>query len=264
MKKYLELIKINLKTQLIWRTDAFFSIISVSARMLFAYLLWGIIFEGKDDIAGFSYNMMISYYVLNSFISSMEMSSQISYEMDDKIRNGSFSKYMVIPVKIQSYFLCQTIGKMLFYFIFTCIASFVWIFIFKLDFVFTKNIFTIVSAVSILLSGWYFMHQFHYFLGLLTFKFKNIFIFLMIKDNLFALISGSVIPLILLPDAFLSVFRFFPFYYISYLPAMLFLGRNTEEIPFAFIIMFVWILFFAFLNPATYTYYRTKFEGAGI
>ena len=264
MKKYLELIKINVKTQLIWRTDAFFSMISVCAKMLFAYLLWGIIFEGKETVAGFSYSMMISYYVLNSFFSSMDMSGSISYEMDDKIRNGSFSKYMIIPVLPQAYFLCQTIGKALFYVVFTFTASFIWIFIFKFDFVITANALHVVSVFTLLLLGYLFMQQFHYYLGLLTFKFKNIFLFLMIKDNIFSLISGAVIPLVLLPQEVISVFKYLPFYYISYLPTMLLLGRNSEEVPQALITMLVWVILFALLNPSTYKYYRTKFEGAGI
>ena len=86
----------------------------------------------------------------------------------------------------------------------------------------------------------------------------------MIKDNIFSLISGAVIPLVLLPQEVISVFKYLPFYYISYLPTMLLLGRNTEEVPQALITMLVWVILFAILNPSTYKYYRTKFEGAGI
>jgi len=194
----------------------------------------------------------------------MDMSGSISYEMDDKIRNGSFSKYMIIPVLPQAYFLCQTIGKALFYVLFTFTASFIWIFIFKFDFFITGNAYNVFSALGILLLGYFFMQQFHYYLGLLTFKFKNIFLFLMIKDNIFSLISGAVIPLVLLPQEVISVFKYLPFYYISYLPTMLLLGRNSEEVPQALVTMLVWVILFAILNPSTYKYYRTKFEGAGI
>ncbi len=264
MRKYIELIKIHLKTQLIWRMDALFGMMTVCVRILFAYLLWGIIFSDKETVAGFSYSMMISYYVLNSFFSSLEMSGNISYEMDEKIRNGSFSKYMVIPVIPQLYFMCQTIGKSLFSVVFTFTASFIWIFILTFDFALTSSLYNIASALLILFLGYFFMQQFHYYLGLLTFKFKNIFLFLMIKDNIFSLISGSVIPLVLLPDAVLQIFRFLPFYYITYVPTMLFLGRYTKDVSQAIIIMLLWILLLSVLNPVTYKYYRTKFEGAGI
>ena len=120
MYKYWEISKINMKAQLAWRADVVFNMLFTITKILFAYLLWGIIFQGKGMIGQFTFHGMLSYYVISSFLSQLEMSEGISNEIHDRIRQGSFSKYMVIPVNIETYFMFMEIGVVGFYFVFDC------------------------------------------------------------------------------------------------------------------------------------------------
>ena len=52
MKKYLEIAKAYMKAQLIWRSDTLVDVILAVAKILFAWILWSILFEGKEQIAG--------------------------------------------------------------------------------------------------------------------------------------------------------------------------------------------------------------------
>ena len=70
------------------------------------------------------------------------------------------------------------------------------------------------------------MIQLNYFLGILAFKFQEIRMFLMIKGNIVAFITGTLVPLVLLPQGIVSAMRFFPFYYVTYLPSMLLIGKK--------------------------------------
>jgi ABC-2 type transport system permease protein len=108
------------------------------------------------------------------------------------------------------------------------------------------------------------MIQLNYFLGLLTLKFQDIYLFLMIKNNLVAFIAGTLIPLALLPELVLQVMRFFPFYYCSYLPSMLLIGRNGEEIGYGLITLTVWVLIFMAINKLAYGRLRVRYDGVGI
>lgn len=264
MKKYIEVSKIYLKAQLIWRADAIFNMIFTVVKIIFAYLLWGIIFKEKDLVSGFTFHSMLTYYIISSFLSQIEMSNGISGEISGRIRNGTFSKYMVIPVNIQRYFIAMEIGAVLFYLSFDFIAAIIWIFIFQINFVLTTKIFYILCAVVMILLGLLFMVQLNYFLGILTLKFQEISTFLMIKDNLVALITGTIIPLTLLPESVIGFMRLFPFYYITYLPSMLLIGRNEEEALRGILIMICWCLVFLVINRTTYEKYRIKFDGVGI
>lgn len=256
--------KITFKAQLAWRFDIALNVVFTIAKILFAFILWRGIFDQRSMVAGFTFDSMLSYYIINSFLSQLDMSDKVSEELSSRIRGGTFSKYMVIPVNIQGYFLAQTAGASVFYLIFNLIAAVVWIFIFGIRFTFTGSPRLILAAVVFVLLGLIFMIQLNYFLGLLTLKFQDIFLFLMIKNNLVAFIAGTLVPLALLPELVLQVMRYFPFYYTSYLPSMLLIGRNGEEIGYGLITLTAWVLSFMIINKFAYERLRVRYDGVGI
>lgn len=264
MKKYLEISKIVFKSQLAWRFDIAVNVIFTIGKIIFAYLLWSNMFKSREMIAGFTFHSMLSYYIISSFLSRLDMSDQVSSEISTRIRSGTFSKYMVIPVNIQGYFIAQTAGSSVFYLVFNLIAAVVWVFIFGIRFTFTTDPMLILAAVALLILGLLFMIQLNYFLGLLTLKFQDINTFLMIKNNLMLFITGSLIPLALLPRLIVEIMRYLPFYYVTYLPSMLLIGRNSNEIMNGFVCLPAWILFFAVVNKITYGRLRVKYDGVGI
>ena len=256
MKKYLEIAKAYMKAQLIWRSDTLVDVILAVAKILFAWILWSILFVGKEQIAGLGFQAMISYYIISSYLFQLEKSAEISRQMTGMLRNGIFSKYMVIPVQTQGYFVAMEAGKIAFSAGIGFLATFLWFYLFQIPFVHTANI-------KILL-GLLFMALLNYFLGILTLKFEEISIFLMIKDNLSAFVTGAVIPLALLPEWMTAGMRFLPFYYVTYLPSMLFIGKCEEEAVTGLIVLGVWCMVFLVLNQVTYEHDRIKYDGAGI
>lgn len=264
MNKYLEITKITFKAQLAWRFDIAMNVVFTVAKILFAFILWKGIFTQRNMVAGFTFDSMLSYYIINSFLSQLDMSDKISNELSDRIRTGTFSKYMVIPVNVQGYFVAQTAGASLFYLIFHLMAALVWIFIFGINFTFTTDPWLILSAILMTILGLIFMMQLNYFLGLLTLKFQDIYLFLMIKSNIIAFIAGTLVPLALLPEFMLQIMSFFPFYYLSYLPSMLLIGRNVGEAGPGMLILLIWVLLFLQINKFTYERLRVRYDGVGI
>lgn len=264
MNKYREVIYIYLKSQLAWRADVAFNMLFTITKIVFAYLLWGIIFQGKDLIADFTFHGMLSYYVVSSFLAQLEMSGGISEEITGRIRNGTFSKYMIIPINIQGYFTAMEIGVTLFYLFFDLIAAVIWIFVFQIQFVWAQSLFMVLCAGVMVLIGMFFMVQLNYFLGILTLKYEEISTFLMIKNNLVSLVTGSIVPLILFPEPVLRMMKILPFYYITYLPSMLFIGRCEEEAVTGIIVLLFWCLIMQLVIRVTWKTYRTKYDGVGI
>jgi ABC-2 type transport system permease protein len=262
--KYLEVAKITYKAQLAFRFEIGFNMVFTIIKILFAYIIWGTIFGQRDSVAGFSFHSMLSYYIISSFLAQMEMSDGVSGEISARIREGTFSKYMVVPVRIQAYFLAQTWGAATFYGLFNLIAAVVWIFLFRIQFAITLNPGVILLSLCMILLGLMFMVQLNYFLGILTFKFQDIQFFLMIKNNLVAFITGTMLPLSLLPEGIVFVMRFFPFYYVTYLPSMLLIGQNTGEGVLGLFVLTGWIGVFMLLNHITYNRLRVRYDGVGI
>ena len=264
MKKYLEIAKAYMKAQLIWRSDTFFDVILSVAKILFVWILWSILFEGKEQIAGLSFPAMISYYIISSHLFQLEKSAEISQQMTGMLRNGTFSKYMVIPVQTQGYFVAMEAGKIAFSAGIGFCAMILWFYLFRIPVALTTDRKIVLCGIIMVVLGLLFMALLNYFLGILTLKFEEISIFLMIKDNLSAFVTGAVIPLALLPEGLTAGMRFLPFYYVTYLPSMLLIGECEEEAITGLSVLGVWCIVFLILNQAAYEHYRIKYDGAGI
>lgn len=256
--------KIFFKAQITYRFDVAMTVLFAVTKILFAYVLWGAIFGQNKTVAGFTFPMMLSYYIISSFLSQIEMSNGVSDEISDRIKGGTFSKYMVIPADTQGYFAAQTFGAMAFYLLFIFAATVVWVFIFGIKFTITSSAALIIAAVVMVVLGLLFMIQLNYFLGILAFKFQDISIFLMIKGNIVSFITGTLVPLVLLPSSVVSIMRFFPFYYVTYLPSMLLIGKNESEAFIGIAILAAWLLAFTILNKFAYNKLRVVYDGVGI
>ena len=46
-------------------SDTFVDVILAVSKILFAWILWSILFEGKKQIAGLGFQTMISYYIIS-------------------------------------------------------------------------------------------------------------------------------------------------------------------------------------------------------
>lgn len=264
MRKYLEIAKLHMKSQLVWRADVAFNMIFTISKILFAYLLWSMIFAEKGTVMGLTFSGMMSYYIVSSFLSQLDMSDRVSVEMNQRIRQGSFSKYMVIPCHIEGYFLAMIAGLVAFYVAFDFIAGVVWIVLFQIEFQFTTNILVLLCAICMIVIGMIFMVQLNYYLGLLTLKYEGIGTFLMIKNNLMALITGTIVPLAIFPDIVLRVMKLLPFYYITYLPSMLLTGNFENEAVRGIFVLAIWCFLLQVLIQFTWSHYVRKYEGVGI
>lgn len=264
IRRYYEVAKINFKVQLIWRFDVVVNMMFTIIKILFAYILWKAVFGENEIVSGFTFNSMLSYYIISSFLSGIDMSKSTSEEICNRVKLGTFSKYMIIPINVQNYFIAKNFGMTCFYFVFNMISAFVWIFIFKLDFAFTSNPVQIFISILMIFLGLVFMMQLHFFIGILSFKFLEIGFFRMIIENISEFVTGTMIPLILLPEVVVSVMKIFPFYYTAYLPSMLLIDRNSSEATQGLIIIALWVLFFFIVNKIIYKRMRTLFDGAGI
>ncbi len=264
IKKYCEVAKINFKSCIIWRFDILANLLLTVTKIMFAYILWKAVFGENDVIGGFTFYSMLTYYVTGAFLSGADMSKKISTEICTRVISGTFSKYIIIPVNIQIYFMAQNFGRLIFYLLLNIISLFTWIFVLQIRFTFTNNAYYLGIAAVMALLGLIFMTEFQFFIGILSFKFLEISMFRIIVDNVMVFITGAAIPLSLLPEAVTTVMRVFPFYYIIYLPSMLVIGRNGNEALSGLIIIFIWVLAFFIINNFLYKRLRVLFEGVGI
>lgn len=152
----------------------------------------------------------------------------------------------------------------LFYLCFDLLAAVVWVFVFRIQFVFAKSAVMLACALLMTVLGLFFMVQLNYFLGILTLKYEEISTFLMIKDNLVSLVTGSIVPLALFPERVVGIMRLLPFYYVTYLPSMLFTGRCAEEAVRGLVVLGLWCVLMQWAIVVTWRKYRVKYDGVGV
>jgi ABC-2 type transport system permease protein len=265
MKKYLEFAKIQFRVQIVYRFDVIMTALAAVARIFFAWILWGAVFAGRERVGDFTFQSMLSYYVVSSFITSLDLSERVSGEVSDRIRNGTFSKYMVVPANVQGYFLFQQFGAAAYYALFSFIAAVFCTVVFKIELIVTADPAQILCALVMIIIGLSFLISYHYCIGLLTLKFQDVGFFLHLQGNIIAFVSGALVPLSLLPGAVTGILRFLPFYYVTYTPAMLLTGQaGAGEGRLGLGIITAWALVMALVSHRMYQRLRVRYDGVGI
>ena len=265
MKKYIEVFRLSFKMQIVWRFDVAMTMVATVGRILAAWILWQAIFASHSTVKGFSLQIMLSYYILSSILSSIDFSHQISDEVSYLIRNGRFSGHMVTPMNPLGFFGSMTAGESAFHLGFSFLAAFICGAVFRIDFALTTDLTSIALALAIIPLGLAFMACYHFLIGILTFRFMEIGFFMHLQGNIIAFVTGSLVPLSLLPDSVLTVLRFLPFTHVVYTPVMLLCGQiSSREGLFGLALVTVWVAAMLVLSQYAYTHLRVKYDGVGI
>ena len=264
VRKYIEIAKLSFKSQLTWRFDILFNMLYTIARILFAVVVWGVIFRENTLVGGFTYQAMLSYYVASSFFSQIEATHSSTDEIIRRIRGGAFSGLMVTPVNVEGRFLAMSVGGKLFHGIFLICTAIFCALLFRIPFAFASRPWIIVGAFVLEMLGLLFIMQLNFLIGVLAFKLENTWVLSMIKNNIIAFATGVIVPLALLPEVVREAFALLPFYYVTYLPSMLLIGLETERLYTGFAVLMIWCAALFFMNRWIYDTLRKKYEGVGI
>ena len=264
MRKYLEVFRWSFKMQIVWRFDVAMTMLATIGRILAAWIIWRVIYSSHEYVGGFSFEAMLSYYIVSSFLASLDFSNQISGEVSNLIKDGGFSKHMVTPMNQLGFFSFMVAGESAFHLGFSLAAAFFCALVFGVPITITASLAHIMAAIIMIPLGIMFMMCFQYLLGILAFRLLSIQALLFVAWHVTAFASGALVPLALLPASVQNVMKLLPFYHIVYLPAMLLQGRCLNDAPQGLFTLACWTAGFIILDRFSYTRLRARFEGVGI
>jgi len=263
--KYMEVFRLSFKMQIVWRFDLAMTMVATVGRIAAAWIVWNVIFSSNETVNGFSLAAMLSYYIISSILSSVDFSYQISGEVSELIRAGRFSGHMVTPMNPLFFFSAMTAGESAFHLGFSLLAAAICAAIFQLNVTITSDAVRILIALVMILTGLTFMTCYHYFIGILTFKFLEISFFMHVQGAIIAFATGSLVPLSLLSEKALSVLRFLPFTHVVYTPAMLLCGQlSAADGLFSLAVIAAWAALMPTIAHFAYNSLRVKYDGVGI
>jgi ABC-2 type transport system permease protein len=263
MKKYLEVAKITFKSQLVYRFEVITGMLFSLIGIILAYLLWSVLFQAKTEIAGFTFPMMIGYYILIQFFRRLDRSDELVWQLSAEIREGQFTKYLVRPIQPLWFFIANSFAKTAFVFLLNVVTTVGYLLLFNNLLLLRVSLITYLNAAIISFLGLYFMALVNYFIAILSFKFLDIGAFNIFKLTILEFITGGLLPLALLPEWFQNGLRLLPFFYPYYFPTMLILNRESTRFVTALLVLVFWNLLMLGLILGTYQLLLRKYEGVG-
>lgn len=190
------------------------------------YFIWQAIYAGResaDAINGYTLEQMLTYVTIGWIARSFYFSN-IDDEMDDLVRTGQISIYLVRPVNFQLMMMAQAVGESLFRILFFSVpVGLVVLWVFPVSPPQSAQSFILFCLSTAI--GFFTMAAFNFLCGLLAFYFKSIDGILRAKYNLINLASGLLLPLSFFPDVVRRPLELLPFKSIAYNPLNFYLGK---------------------------------------
>lgn len=204
------------------------------------YNVWKAIFVSapSDTLAGFTFTQMVVYACLQVAITRLT-NSGVGFEVGRDVVRGDIASTLIKPISYTSRLMAIELGYKIFN-LFAVGLPVLLIIYLVLGYQFNV-VEVFLFTISIILSGLIYFF-FDVCFSMFAFYITYIWGLQMAKFAVIRFLCGTMLPMSFFPEAAQSVFRFLPFQYISYTPAMIFLGKyESTEILFVLGVQLVWV-----------------------
>jgi len=242
MSKFLGILKQAFKKSTAYRFEYLFTLIIAPISLIVTYFLWKAIYLNTGNtIAGFSFNELITYYVLTWIVFTLTWST-VEDEMRTEIRSGRMTTEIIKPINYLLYKFFVNIGQRLFS-LFTegipLIAVGLVFLKIKLSLAFLP-----LSVISVMLA-----FTLNFLLssvtGMSSFWFVNNAGIKKFRRILTSFLGGNILPISFFPASAQQIMSFLPFQYINFVPIMIFMGKySLREAVIGIALQAVWIAIF--------------------
>ena len=241
---YQSFIRNSFLLMLAYRLRYYTGILTYLLMVSVQYFIWKAVYQSQGDGAalyGYSLAQMVTYVSIG-WISRSFYFSNIDREIDELVRSGQISIYLIRPVNFQIMMLAQALGESLFRAMFFSIPIALvlfWVYPIMgpaggLDFIY----FCVSTFVSFLILG-----QLNFLVGLCAFYLKSIMGIMRAKYYVIQLFSGLLLPLSFFPEKVRLVLEFLPFQTIAHTPLQFYLGKvEGEQLAQVFFQQMTWLL----------------------
>ncbi len=262
MNKYFLILKNNMQRSLVYRFNTFAVLAVQIVSFLMFFYLWSSIYKDGQRVGDYNLNGITTYYLLVIFLGVIIKSNDIAWKVGDEIRFGAVTNYLLKPM---SYFWDKIFGALgdVIYKFLIYIGSILFIFLFFKNYLTPiNNTEQIIYFLALVFIGLILYLVFFYIIGISAFWFGFIFGFNSSMHMIVNFLSGSMIPLDLLPEVIQKINNFLPFKYMLYVPIQVFTGK-LDATPHIIIIPLLWIILLYIIATIIFKYGIKKYEGYG-
>lgn len=212
------------------------NVISMAILVFF----WRAIYNETDVISGLAMNQTIAYILL-AFIFSPLTRTDLIWEFGGNLREGMMIHHLLRPINFQGMNYAQNLGNLVTSLILQIPMAVVAVLVFGLRFPTDLRVWMafLVSAVL----GFTVIFFFYWFLACFTFYTTEIWGLGVLIDGMNFFLSGSLVPLIMMPEWLRTVVLSIPFAQALAVPIGLLTGITPlSEAPNAWFVQILWII----------------------
>ena len=223
-RAYLCMVKVSARTVLTYRANFVLGLFAVFFQLLAMLYVWRLLLESGKDFGGYTWPQMKAY-LLVAFVTSSLVSAYGDFRMAARIRDGLVSLDLVKPVTYQTARFAETVGRAALELAVTfAVAGSIALVTGGIPvpdlpqlLLFAVSIAAVVPLKFLVV----------YLSTLLCFWTQNYMGVAWARTSLVALLSGSLIPLVLLPSWLQTTAMLLPFASLTATPAAIYLGQAT-------------------------------------
>lgn len=243
MRKYSQVMKINLQISLTYKWNLLLSSLMDIFRIAAEIAFWKVLFDASSDsvINGYDFNSIITYYIFMFIIGTVMNVSSTGIKIANDIKNGTLNNLIVKPINYIGYYFSEAISQKVVQ-LFIVVLTFIPLLLIQ-----ASNIslginleqlllFPVILLLSLLLN--FFINV---IISLLVFWITEVTSFFFLKDILLDFLSGRVFPIDLLPKSILNIFGVLPFMYCTFFPiTILTKGISNEAFFKGLFLQIIW------------------------
>lgn len=228
MRKYWHVINIAIQNTLVYRVNFLFRTLFGFIPLFALISLWRTIYAGQStDVAGYSLQQMISYYLVVTIVDALTAVNEDDWQIAADIRDGNISQFLLKPISYFGYRLCIFGAGRLIYSVVAFIPVTLFIFTQREYFVWPP------SAAAF---GWFILSlvmtallQFFisYSLALLAFWLLEVSTLIFIIFAFEYIAGGHLFPVDILPPTLAKILFLTPFPYQLFFPVSIYVGKVT-------------------------------------
>lgn len=223
--RYVRIFLLHFQNAFIYKGISFVYFLAAILNIGLTVLFWKGATGTKEIAPGWFFSDIFTYYVLALVANQLLMSHMENTVANIDIHEGNLSAHLLKPF---SYFLTRLMSETPWRFVSTILGLTVFTFFFfivKTKISLVTSPFAILSAIIIVLGGYFIAFIFKMILGILAFWFTEMRGLFEGTDAATAILAGGFMPLALLPVWVVRISNYTPFPYMLYFPVIAFEGK---------------------------------------
>lgn len=224
MRGYLYYGILRLRTIMAYRSDAIFRIIRGLVEFITLVYVWKALYRGSGSVAGVTLSQMVTYVVISRLVSNITYTN-ISYELDKRLKSGEIATDFIRPMDIRALFAARSVGDGLAAFLLEGLPVTIFSIIYLGGILPPSSIVHFLLFVISLVLAVFVNIMIELLMGVLAFWYMNSGKINMLMGALNALLSGGVVPLWFMPGWMSAIAYALPLQAVSFTPVQIYLGK---------------------------------------